>query len=198
VTKRASPPAPGYASCVPNASRRSTALVVVDVLNPYDHEDAGPLARSMAAVVGQVAELVRRARDEEQPVIYVNDNYGHWNSSSGELLDAALRGRHPELVDPLRPPRDASFVIKARHSIFYETPVEHLLRQLGVSRIMLCGQVTEQCILYSALDAYVRDLRVAVPLDGVAHIDPELADAALRMMRRNMRADVRPASDCAF
>ncbi|MDX6719853.1 MAG: hypothetical protein QOJ63_2107, partial [Solirubrobacteraceae bacterium] len=57
---------------------------------------------------------------------------------------------------------------------------------------------TEQCILYSALDAYVRDLRVAVPLDGVAHIDPELADAALRMMRRNMRADVQPSDDCTF
>jgi nicotinamidase-related amidase len=183
---------------VPDRSPRSTALVVVDVLNPYDHDDAGPLARSMADVVAQVAGLVRRAREEQHPVIYVNDNYGHWNSSSGELLDAALRGRHPELVEPLRPPPDASFVIKARHSIFYETPVEYLLRQLGVSRIMLCGQVTEQCILYSALDAYVRDLRVAVPLDGVAHIDPELADAALRMMRSNMRADVQPASDCTF
>jgi nicotinamidase-related amidase len=182
---------------VPDESRR-TALVVVDVLNPYDHEDADPLARSMADVVAQVAELVRRARDDGHPVIYVNDNYGHWNSSSGELLEAALQGRHPELVEPLRPPRDVSFVIKARHSIFYETPMEYLLRELGASRIMLCGQVTEQCILYSALDAYVRDLRVAVPLDGVAHIDPELADAALRMMRCNMRADVQPAADCTF
>jgi nicotinamidase-related amidase len=177
----------------------STALVVVDVLNPYDHEDADVLVASMAGVVPQIAQLVRRARDQEVPVIYVNDNYGHWNSSSGELLDIALNeGRHPELVEPLRPPRDASFVIKARHSVFYETPLEYLLRQLDIARIMLCGQVTEQCILYSALDAYVRDLRVAVPTDGVAHIDPELADAALRMMRRNMRADLSPAAECAF
>jgi nicotinamidase-related amidase len=198
ATARALPRVPGYAACVPDGSRHSTALVVVDVLNAYEHDDAEQLAGSMAAVVAPVARLVRRARDEEHPVIYVNDNYGHWNSSSGELLEAAMQGRHPELVEPLRPPSDASFVIKARHSIFYETPLEYLLRQLDASRIMLCGQVTEQCILYSALDAYVRDLRVAVPLDGVAHIDPELADAALRMMRRNMRADVQPSDDCTF
>jgi nicotinamidase-related amidase len=176
----------------------NTALVVVDVLNSYEHEDAEALVESMTAAVPRIADLIARAREEEQPVIYVNDNYGQWNSSSEKLLRAALRGEHPELVEPLRPPEDVHFVIKARHSIFYETPLEYLLRQLEVSRIMLCGQVTEQCILYSALDAYVRHLRVAVPADAVAHIDPELADAALRMMRRNMRADVQQVADCAF
>jgi nicotinamidase-related amidase len=180
-------------------SGSGTALVVVDVLNPYQHEDAERLAESMAGTVDQIALLLDRARAEQRPVIYVNDNYGHWNSSSSELLEVALEeGRHPELVEPLRPPRDANFVIKARHSIFYETPLEYLLRQLGVSRVLVCGQVTEQCILYSALDAYVRDLSVAIPVDGVAHIDAKLADAALRMMRRNMRAELRAAADCVL
>jgi nicotinamidase-related amidase len=181
------------------AGDSGTALVVVDVLNPYRHDDADRLAESMASTIDQIALLLDRARDEQRPIIYVNDNYGHWNSSSSELLEVALQdGRHPELVEPLRPPQDANFVIKARHSIFYETPLEYLLRQLGVSRLLLCGQVTEQCILYSALDAYVRDLSVAIPVDGVAHIDAELADAALQMMRRNMRADVEPAADCVL
>jgi nicotinamidase-related amidase len=176
----------------------TTALVVVDVLNPYEHDDAEALVESMRAVVPRIAEVASRAREQGRPVIYVNDNYGHWNSSSEELLRTALEGRHPELVEPLRPPGDVYFVIKARHSAFYETPLEYLLRQLGVSRIMLCGQVTEQCILYSALDAYVRHVRVAVPPDAVAHIDPALAAAALDMMRRNMRADVRQVAECAF
>jgi nicotinamidase-related amidase len=177
---------------------RKTALVVVDVLNPYDHDDADELVESMGTVVSNIADLVRRARDEQRPVIYVNDNYGHWSSSSDKLLRAALDGHHPELVEPLRPPEDASFVIKARHSIFYETPLEYLLRQIGIARVMLCGQVTEQCILYSALDAYVRHFEVAVPPDAVAHIDPDLAEAALEMMRRNMRADVQPVGACRF
>ena len=70
-----------------------------------------------------------------------------------------------------------------------------MLRQEEVERIVLAGQVTEQCILYSALDAYVRHFEVAIARDGVAHIDPDLADAALRMVERNMRGDVRRADE---
>ncbi len=61
---------------------------------------------------------------------------------------------------------------------------------------MLVGQVTEQCILYSALDAYVRRLRVTVPRDGVAHIDERLAGAALEMMQRNMDAELTACAEC--
>jgi nicotinamidase-related amidase len=88
------------------------------------------------------------------------------------------------------PAEDLPFVIKARHSIFYGTVLEYLLRQEGIDRLILTGQVTEQCILYSALDAYVRRLQVTVARDCVAHIDVELARAALRMMESNMRAEV--------
>ena len=59
-----------------------------------------------------------------------------------------------------------------------------------MERLLLTGQVTEQCILYSALDAYVRHFSVSVVTDAVAHIDPELAQAALRMMETNMRAEL--------
>ncbi len=58
--------------------------------------------------------------------------------------------------------------------------------------------MTEQCILYSALDAYVRELDVAVPADAVAHIHEDLAEAALKMMKTNMSADVEPSADCVL
>src|SRR5918998_340386 len=91
---------------------------------------------------------------------------------------------------------DADFVIKARHTIFYMTPLEYLLSQKQVGRVVLAGQVTEQCILYSALDAYIRHLDVVVPRDAVAHIHEHLADAALELMERNMAADLCTAADC--
>jgi nicotinamidase-related amidase len=175
-----------------------TALVVVDMLNPYEHADADRLAASVERVVEPIADLVARAGDDDAEVIYVNDNYGDWNSSQEELAERALAGRRPDLVKPLLPPEDASFVIKARHTIFYMTPLEYLLSQREIGHLVLAGQVTEQCILYSALDAYVRHLRVSVPPDGVAHIHENLADAALEMMERNMRARLVPSAQCAF
>jgi nicotinamidase-related amidase len=173
----------------------STAVCVVDMLNPYDHEDAEQLTRSVEGVVEPIAALVERARGSGAEVIYVNDNYGDWNSSQEELAERAVSGRRPDLVEPILPPDGASFVIKARHTIFYMTPLEYLLAQKEVDHLVLVGQVTEQCILYSALDAYVRHLRVSVPRDGVAHIHEDLADAALKMMERNMRAELTVCAD---
>jgi nicotinamidase-related amidase len=167
-----------------------TALIVVDMLNPYDHEDAEILVESVEDVVGPIRGLLDSAADEGIDVIYVNDNYNDWNSSQEELARRALDGRRPDLVEPILPPEDSSFVIKARHSIFYGTPLEHLLHEREIDQIALCGQVTEQCVLYSALDAYVRRFEVSVASDAVAHIDSSLADAALRMMERNMRARI--------
>jgi nicotinamidase-related amidase len=174
----------------------ATAVCVVDMLNPYDHEDADLLTANVESVVEPIAGLVERARREDAEVIYVNDNYGDWNSSHEELAERAMNGRRPDLVEPLLPPDGASFVIKARHTIFFMTPLEYLLSQKGVDHLVLTGQVTEQCILYSALDAYVRHLEVTVPPDGVAHIHEDLSDAALKMMERNMRAELTACADC--
>jgi nicotinamidase-related amidase len=173
-----------------------SAVIVVDMLNAYEHDDADLLVESVEGVIEPIAGLVGRASEQGVEIIYVNDNYGDWNSSQEELAEAALNGRRPELVEPILPPDDAEFVLKARHTIFYMTPLEYLLSQREIGHLVLVGQVTEQCILYSALDAYVRHLDVTIPTDGVAHIHEDLAQAALNMMERNMRAELARAADC--
>ena len=175
----------------------ATALVIVDMLNPYEHPEADRLAERVAKALPGVVELRDRAEQAEIPVIYVNDNYGDWNSSAQELAEAAMSGEHPELVEPVLPGEGHSFVIKARHSVFYETPLEYLLDQMGVDRLIFAGQVTEQCILYSALDAYVRHFRVVVPTDAVAAIYDHLAEAAREMMERNLSAELCMAAECS-
>ncbi|MFF3303826.1 cysteine hydrolase family protein [Streptomyces sp. NPDC002908] len=175
-----------------------TALIVIDMLNTYDHPDAEHLIPSVRAALPHVVELIRRAREGGVPVIYVNDNFGEWRSHHGEIIETTLSGPHRELVEPVLPDENSLFVIKARHSIFYETPLTYLLSQLDVERVVLCGQVTEQCVLYSALDAHIRHLQVTVPDDAVAHIHEDLATAALRMMERNMGATVRNAEAVEF
>ncbi len=134
--------------------------------------------------------LLDAAHEARAPVVYVNDNYGDWNSSSEELARSALHDEHRELVEPVLPRAGDSFVVKARHSTFYETPLEYLLDQMGVGRLVFAGQVTEQCILYSALDAYVRHFDVVIATDAVAAIYDDLGDAALKMMERNMSAEL--------
>ncbi|WAU81373.1 cysteine hydrolase [Streptomyces sp. Qhu-G9] len=171
-----------------------TALIVIDMINTYDHKDAERLLPSVREALPRVVHLLERARERDVPVIYVNDNFGEWRSHHGEIVETALAGPHADLVEPIRPDDRSLFVVKARHSIFFETPLGYLLSQLGVGHVVMCGQVTEQCVLYSALDAHIRHLRVTVPADAVAHIHAELAEAALRMMERNMAAEIRTAA----
>ncbi len=168
----------------------STALLVVDMLNRYDHDDAEPLRASARTVVPVIADLVARAKDDGTLIVYVNDNHGDWNLGRGGLTRWALDGEEPSLVEPIAPPKDVPFLVKARHSAFYATQLEYLLHQEGIDRVVLTGQVTEQCILYTALDAYIRHFDLVIPRDAVAHIHEDLADAALRMMEVNMRAEV--------
>lgn len=167
-----------------------TALIVIDMINTYDHPDADRLLPSVRKALPAIVRLIGLARERDIPVIYVNDNFGQWRSHHGEILRTALDGPHAELVGPVRPDEKSLFVVKARHSIFFETPLAYLLTQLEVDHVVLCGQVTEQCVLYSALDAHIRHIDVTVPQNAVAHIHADLAEAALRMMERNMGADI--------
>jgi nicotinamidase-related amidase len=171
-----------------------TAVIVVDMLNRYEHEDADSLCDSVEQSLPTMCEIVDSARRGDMPLVYVNDNYGNWAASRTELSESALDGRRPSLIEPIVPQDGVAFVTKARHSIFYETQLDYMLRERGISRVLLVGQVTEQCILYSAVDAYVRHYEIVVPANAVAHIHEDLARAALRMMELNMNAQVTEAN----
>lgn len=174
-----------------------TAVLVIDMLNPYRHKDAELLIPNVTEIMHPLAALIGMARERgDVDLIYVNDNYGDFTADFSDIVDAALDGERPDLVKPIVPDKGCRRLTKVRHSVFYATALDYLLGRLETKRLVLTGQVTEQCILYSALDAYVRHYDVVVPPDAVAHIDSELGGAALKMMERNMSAEIGPAAYC--
>jgi nicotinamidase-related amidase len=177
-----------------------SAVLVVDMLNSYQHPDAELLVPNVERIIEPLADLVRGARESaDVDLVYVNDNYGDFTAQFSDLVHAALDGARPDLVKPIVPnpiSRSTACLTKVRHSAFYSTSLAYLLGRLGTKRLILTGQVTEQCILYTALDAYVRHFPVVIPRDAVAHIDSALGDAALKMMERNMDAELTVAADC--
>ena len=174
-----------------------TAVLVIDMLNAYQHEDAELLIPNVADVIDPLAGLISVARERDDvDLIYVNDNYGDFTADHDDIVRSALHGARPDLVKPIVPDNDCRFLTKVRHSAFYATSLGYLFGRLETKRLILTGQVTEQCILYTALDAYVRHFTVVVPPDAVAHIDADLGVAALKMMQRNMTAEIVPAAEC--
>lgn len=174
-----------------------TAVVVVDMMNTYEHPDAEELIPNVGNVIEPLTDLVRRARESDDvDLIYVNDNYGNFAAQFSDIVSSALDGARPDLVKPIVPAGECRVMTKVRHSAFYATALAYLLNRLETKRLIIAGQVTEQCILYTALDAYVRHFPVVIATDAVAHIDAELGAAALKMMERNMSAELTTVADC--
>ncbi|OKH65142.1 isochorismatase [Mycobacterium sp. SWH-M1] len=169
----------------------ASAILVIDMMNTYRHPDADKLIPHVEPIVEPLSELVTAAQDrDDMDLIYVNDNYGDFSAEFSDIVRSALDGERPDLVEPIVPKHGLPVMTKVRHSAFYATSLAYLLTQLKPERLVLTGQVTEQCVLYTALDAYVRHFPVVVPRDAVAHIDPDLGQAALQMMEQNMKAEI--------
>lgn len=169
------------------------ALVLIDVINAMDFEGAEALHRPALAA----AEAIRGLRDEADalgvPVVYVNDNYGHWGSEKAAIV-AFCRGRTKAgqaVVDRLAPREGDYFVIKPSFSGFYATNLPVLLPWLGATRLVLAGFAADICVLFTAGDAHMREYALWVPSDGVASESPDRHGWALSIMRNSMGAETR-------
>src|SRR3954454_18046967 len=107
------------------------------MLNAYDHGNAEPLAESVREMLPGIVDLRRRAEEAGALVVYVNDNHDAWEAGREELIEKALDGEHPELVEPIAPREPVPFLAKGRHSSFYQTALDHLLRSAEIERLVL-------------------------------------------------------------
>ena len=146
------------------------ALLLVDVINDLDFPGSRPLIRDAEKMAGRLARLVARAREAGVPVIYVNDNFGRWQSDWRKVVQRARDPWSPghRVVRQLEPAPEDYFVLKPKHSGFFSTTLDLLLRSLGTRTVILTGIATDICILFTANDAYMRDYEVVVPRDCVA------------------------------
>lgn len=175
-----------------------TALLIIDLISDFAFEDGQKLARTAQRIVGNVAKLSARARKLGVPVVYVNDNRGRWRSDRSELIARCSR---PEslgrpFVQCLAPDAQDYFIFKPKHSGFYATPLAALLEHLGTRTLILTGVTTEQCVLFTAMDAYVRDYEVIVPRDCVAGLSE--TRAAMTVIAGVLKARTTESSHLRF
>lgn len=174
-----------------------TALLLVDFINALDFEHGEALRPHAEAAARRTAELKRAVKAGNIPAIYANDNFGRWQSNFKDLVQAcsAPQCRGHELARLLKPEDDDWSVLKPRHSAFYGTPLEFLLDELEIQRLVIVGLVTEMCVLFTAHDAYVRKFDLWVPQDCVASVDPAVHARTIAHLRDVLGADTRASTD---
>jgi len=174
--------------------KSETALLIVDVINDLDFPEANQLLRYAEAMARRLAKFKRRVKRAGIPVIYVNDNFGRWRSDLPSLVEHCRRGKARQIVDLLRPEHDDYFVLKPKHSGFFSSTLETLLRYLGAKRLIITGIAGNYCVLFTANDAYMRDYALFVPSDCTVSNTSKENREALNLMRKYLKADTRSSS----
>lgn len=173
------------------------ALVIVDVINDLEFPGGDKLLLHAAPMAKRIVDLKRRVKSVGIPVIYANDNFGKWRSDFNKLVRHVRDNNHrgQPLVELLEPEEDDYCVLKPKHSGFFHTTLDLLLRYLQVTTLIITGIQTHICVLFTANDAYIRDFELIIPSDCVAAEQREDHDYALRLMRQVLKADLRPSTD---
>jgi nicotinamidase-related amidase len=178
----------------------SVALVLIDVINDMEFETGAALFENALPAAKKLAKLKRRAREARVPVIYVNDNFGKWRSDFrqqlGHVLEDGVRGE--PIAKLLRPDDEDYFVLKAKHSGFYHTQLDLLVSYLQVRTLIIAGFTTDMCVLFTASDAYLRDLEIVVPPDCSAADSVEHHERALEHMQRVLHLRAIPSTEIDF
>ena len=180
--------------------KAEVALLLIDVINDLEFDSGRQLLEHALPAAERLRALKQRAKEAEVPVVYVNDNFGRWQSDFQKLLQHCLDEEvcgHP-LAELLRPDDDDYFVLKPKHSGFFSTTLDILLDYLQVKTLVLTGLTGDICVLFTASDAYMRDFHLFVPEDCVASSDPRENEHALEHMRRVLKADTRPSAEIDF
>ncbi len=169
--------------------RARTALLILDMISEFRFPNGRELVRPAARAATHILDLKRRMRS---PVIYVNDAPRPWESDPREYVARCMRprARGRAIAELLAPAKQDFFLFKPRHSAFYDTPLDSLLARLRIRRIVLTGVTAHQCVLFTAMDAHVRDYNVRIVRDCVASFTVNQKNRALRLAVEALEADV--------
>jgi nicotinamidase-related amidase len=175
--------------------KSGAALLLIDVINDFDFAEGEQLLR-LALPFGQnIARLKQRANAAGIPAIYVNDNFGRWQSDFKKIVAHCLEdGRGKPFVERLLP-EDDYFVLKPKHSGFYSTSLSLLLIHLTAKNLILTGIAGNNCVLFTANDAYMRDFKIFVPADCIVSTTDEENRHALKQMETVLKADTTIATE---
>ena len=175
----------------------SIALILIDLINDFEFDGADEMFKNTLAIAQPIAKLKKNAKAAGIPVIYVNDNFGKWQSDFRKLVDHCLEDnvKGKPIAKLLTPDDRDYFVLKPKHSAFYSTSLDLLLRYLKADTLILTGIAGNICVLFTASDGYMRDFNLVIPRDCVASETEADNQHALAYMSKVLKADTRPSTD---
>jgi nicotinamidase-related amidase len=177
-----------------------TALLLIDVINDLAFKGSEALIARAESMALRLRALKQRAANAEIPEIYINDNFGQWRSDFRRTVAHCTAQTSPgcRVSRRLRPSSQDYFVLKPKHSGFFDTTLDTLLGELRIRRVILTGIAGNICVLFTANDAYMRELRIFAPADCMVSNTVEDNENALRQLKTVLKADISSSDRLTF
>jgi nicotinamidase-related amidase len=177
-----------------------TALLILDMISEFGYPDGDRILRGARKAARNIARLRQRAHAAAVPVIYVNDTAGKWESDQKAFIRRCMapesRGR--EIAQLLAPEPDDYFMFKPRHSAFFGTPLHTLLSKLRIHRLIATGITSHQCVLFTAMDAHVREFDLVIPSDCLGAAATADTTHALYIFSHALKAKISSSRQLRF
>jgi nicotinamidase-related amidase len=177
-----------------------TALLLIDVINDLAFDGSEELVAQAESMAAPLAQLKRRATTAGVPAIYINDNFGQWRSDFRRTVAHCTARSSPghRVSTRLRPTARDYFVLKPKHSGFFDTTLDTLLETLGIRRVILTGMAGNICVLFTANDAYMREYKILAPADCIVSNTAADNDHTLRQIKTVLKGDIAVSTRLRF
>jgi nicotinamidase-related amidase len=177
-----------------------TALLLIDVINDLAFEGSEALVDQAESMAAPLARLKRRATAAGVPTIYINDNFGQWRSDFRRTVAHCTARSSPghRVSRRLQPSARDYFVLKPKHSGFFDTTLDTLLETLRIRRVILTGIAGNICVLFTANDAYMREYKIYAPADCIVSNTALENDHALRQLKTVLKANIAASARLRF
>jgi len=174
---------------------RGTALLLIDVVNDLAFPGSDALIEQAEPMASRLSALKRRATAAGVPAVYVNDNFGQWRSDFRRTVAHCTAATSPgrRVSRRMRPTSRDYFVLKPKHSGFYDTTLETLLDDLKIRRVIVTGIAGNICVLFTANDAYMRELELFAPADCIVSNTAAENRYALQQIATVLKGTIAPS-----
>jgi nicotinamidase-related amidase len=188
----------------PEIRAGATALLIVDMQRHSAHRDGATfrkvraagfedVARGFGERLGHIVPNIRCLQDAFRgaglEVIHVRiasmTADGRDRGPSHKKLGHAAAPSSPdaEILPELAPAGDELVFSKTSGSVFCATNIEYVLRNLGITTLVVTGIVTTGCVHTAVTDAADRGFHVILVEDGCGALVPEMHWASIRILR---------------
>jgi nicotinamidase-related amidase len=177
-----------------------TALLLIDVINDLAFDGSEALVAQAQSMAGPLARLKRSATATGVPTIYINDNFGQWRSDFRRTVAHCTARSSPgrRVSRRLRPTARDYFVLKPKHSGFFDTTLDTLLETLRIRRVILTGMAGNICVPFTANDAYMREYKIFAPADCIVSNTAADNDYALRQIKTVLKGNLATSTRLRF